>query len=448
MLNAYRSLLAVPHLPSLFVCSLISRLSVMALPIASTVLLSHWTGSFGEVGVLIGVQAVAQALSAPYRGRAADRGSVPRLVMVTGLSFALGLTLLIALTVFLPPGHWPLALLVAAFAGCGTSPIPQVSRAALPVLVAEEQRASIYTLEAVGQDAVATLGPLLASLTAAALNPAWSVGVCAMLALGGSVVFAAAYRRSGLAERPSRSAESERNAEPAGETGQPAAGWAAGAPPAGGASLAGGRRRPLPAEPGLLPVLVVAMCVMGAVFTINLSLVAYAGDAGSVGLSGVLVAIWTVGSLLGGLVLGATSWKVSQTVLLLGLAAGMAALALVLPPVREATPVAVIGTVLFAGGLVISPNLAANNTRVAEVAPAARRTEAFGWLQTATTGGSALSMMLSGALLDAAGPAAAIGAGTGLALIALLLPRAPRRAARAGAGPGPEAAPGISAQPD
>ncbi|WP_237720218.1 MFS transporter [Streptomyces xiaopingdaonensis] len=398
-----------------------SRLSVMALPIASTVLLSRWTGSFGQVGVVIGVQAVAQALSAPYRGRAADRGSVPRLVMLTGLGFALGLGLLTALTVFLPPAGWPLAVLVAALTGCSTSPIPQVSRAAWPLLVREDQRASIYTLEAVGQDAVATVGPLLASLTAA-YDPAWSVGVCALLALCGSAVFALAYRRSGLAGVPLRSTEEAETA-------------------------AVGRRRLLPTEPGLLSVLVVAMCVMGSVFTINLSVVAYSTGSGSVGLSGVLIAVWTVGSLAGGLVLGATTRRVNHTALLLALAAGMAALAAVLPPARGSTPVVVVALVLFVGGLVISPNLAANNTQVADAAPASRRTEAFGWLQTATTGGSAVSMMLTGVLLDAAGPAAAIGAGTCLVLVALLVRCLSRRRTPRAAEPGHEA-PGVSPQPD
>ncbi|GHJ21265.1 MULTISPECIES: MFS transporter [Streptomyces] len=437
MLNAYRSLLTIDHLPSLFACSVVSRLTVTTLPIAESLLIVEWTGSFAQVGIVTGVQAGAQALSAPLRGRAADRGSVPWVVTVSALSFAGSLAALAAMTAWLPASSWPLAVLVAVLAGLSTSPVPQVSRAVWPRLVGEEHLARLYTLDATGQDAAATLGPLLASLTAAALSPAVSVGTCAVLAVGGSLAFALAYHRSGLAARPLH--QETGTARTAGTAGTQPAHGAAG--PAGGtdgeertrgADSGGGGvapeppgapagRRMLLAERGFLPVLLVAMCVMASIYTINLSVVAYSTHTGQVGLSGVLICVWTVGSLVGGLTLGATSWELNHTGLLLALAAGMGALAAVLPPAREATPVAVIGLVLFAGGLVLGPNIAANNTQIAEVAPEHRRTEAFGWLQTATTGGSALSMMLAGALLDTAGPAAAVGAGTGLALLAVLV---------------------------
>ncbi|MFF8286701.1 MFS transporter [Streptomyces albus] len=470
MLNAYRSLLTTDHLPSLFACSVASRLTVTTLPIAESLLIVEWTGSFAQVGIVTGVQAGAQALSAPLRGRAADRGSVPWVVTVSALSFAGSLAALAAMTAWLPASSWPLAVLVAVLAGLSTSPVPQVSRALWPRLVGEEHLARLYTLDATGQDAAATLGPLLASLTAAALSPAVSVGTCAVLAVGGSLAFALAYHRSGLAARPLRqetgTAGAGRTAGTAGTARtQPARGVTG---PAGGtdgeeyktsADSGGGGvapeppgapagRRLLLAERGFLPVLLVAMCVMASIYTINLSVVAYSTHTGQVGLSGVLICVWTVGSLVGGLTLGATSWELNHTGLLLALAAGMGALAAVLPPAREATPVAVIGLVLFAGGLVLGPNIAANNTQIAEVAPEHRRTEAFGWLQTATTGGSALSMMLAGALLDTAGPAAAIGAGTGLALLAALVRcctvTRPRTGHSAGTGP---SGPPVAARP-
>ncbi|CAL9339462.1 MFS transporter [Streptomyces sp. enrichment culture] len=467
MLNAYRSLLTIDHLPSLFACSVASRLTVTTLPIAESLLIVEWTGSFAQVGIVTGVQAGAQALSAPLRGRAADRGSVPWVVTVSALSFAGSLAGLAAMTAWLPASSWPLAVLVAVLAGLSTSPVPQVSRAVWPRLVGEEHLARLYTLDATGQDAAATLGPLLASLTAAALSPAVSVGTCAVLAVGGSLAFALAYHRSSLAARPLH--QETGTAGAAGTAGtartQPAHGAAG---PAGGtdgegrtrgADSGGGGvapeppgapagRRLLLAERGFLPVLLVAMCVMASIYTINLSVVAYSTHTGQVGLSGVLICVWTVGSLVGGLTLGATSWELNHTGLLLALAAGMGALAAVLPPAREATPVAVIGLVLFAGGLVLGPNIAANNTQIAEVAPEHRRTEAFGWLQTATTGGSALSMMLAGALLDTAGPAAAVGAGTGLALLAVLVRCCTVTRPRAGHSAGAEASgPPVAARP-
>lgn len=103
------------------------------------------------------------------------------------------------------------------------------------------------------------------------------------------------------------------------------------------------------------------------------------------------------------------------------MALGVAPLVLVLPPVLDPSSVWLIGLVLGVGGMAIAPAIAANNQRVNGLAPDDRKAEAFGWMGTFTTAGSALSLPLAGTLLDHVGPAAAAGASAALALFGALL---------------------------
>ncbi|MBK0865880.1 MULTISPECIES: MFS transporter [unclassified Saccharopolyspora] len=63
----------------------------------------------------------------------------------------------------------------------------------------------------------------------------------------------------------------------------------------------------------------------------------------------------------------------------------------------------------------------AANSRVGELAPEHRRAEAFGWYTSAATAGAAVAAPLSGALLDATGPAAAAAVAAGFAVGAVCL---------------------------
>jgi predicted MFS family arabinose efflux permease len=99
----------------------------------------------------------------------------------------------------------------------------------------------------------------------------------------------------------------------------------------------------------------------------------------------------------------------------------MALLAVLLPPVSGSAPVWLVLVVLFLGGTAIAPSMAGNFAQVSGAVPPERRAEAFGWLATAGTGGAALSMPLTGVLLDSFGPAASVAVGAVLALAAMVL---------------------------
>jgi MFS family permease len=156
---------------------------------------------------------------------------------------------------------------------------------------------------------------------------------------------------------------------------------------------------------------------------------AFADAAGAPGMSGVLLALWSLGSVAGGLWFGARVVSVSlprqYRWLLLGVTIGLA-------PLAAASDPWVLGALLFLGGTAIAPTLTVQNSLVGAIAPAHATTEAFTWLSTMATGASAVGAALGGALIE--GPAGVSGslllavAGAALAVLVTLVPG--RRPAR------------------
>jgi MFS family permease len=157
-----------------------------------------------------------------------------------------------------------------------------------------------------------------------------------------------------------------------------------------------------------------------------MTIVGWAREAGAPILAGVLGAVWAIGSGAGGLVAGGLSGTPRLTRRVLLNLGGVLALVPVLPPVFDPASPWLIGLVLLLGGAAIAPAAAAANARVGELAPAERRTEAYGWLSSASTVGFSIALPVSGLLLDHGGPSvAAAGAAVFVVLGVLLALRIP-----------------------
>jgi predicted MFS family arabinose efflux permease len=297
-------------------------------------------------------------------------------------------------------------VVVAFTTGLTMPPVSQVSRSIWSRLAEGAARESIYVLEATGYEIIEVGGPVLAAGVVTLVSPSAAVGVCAFLGAVGAVAFGLVLRATGLdtTPRPAGSAPT-----PAGE--QPT------------------RQNSLLRDAAFTRAVLVSFLLMGSLFSVSLAVVAWGRNIGHAEMGGGLLALWSVGSALGGLVVAGRSGQANPAMRIGLLTVGMAVLALLLPPVVGSTAYWLLAVAIVLGGTAIAPSLAASNSRVGQFAPEHRRAEAFGWLATATTGGVALVLPLSGWLLDAAGPALSVGCGAALALLAALvaasLPRSP-----------------------
>jgi predicted MFS family arabinose efflux permease len=180
----------------------------------------------------------------------------------------------------------------------------------------------------------------------------------------------------------------------------------------------------------------IALCAVAAATTLVLSgtdiaVVAVMRSAGAGGSIGVVLAIWGVGSFLGGLAYGALHRELPATWLLAGLAVLTA-------PVALASSAWSVGALLLLAGVCCAPAITAGVHQVSAVVPESARGEALGWHGSAMTVGSAVGGPLAGAAVDSGG--APLGflviAGAGLAVAGVGAAMLRRPVRPAGGGPG------------
>jgi MFS family permease len=362
-MERYLQILRTPHVARLFAASLLARLPLGINGLAIVLLVKAETGSFGAAGAAAGALALGSGLCAPLAARLIDRLGT-RMLPVLALICAAGLLAVIALARTGAPG---LALVAAAFlAGAAFPPTSSVLRAEYPRLFADRPALmqGAFALDSVLTESVFTVAPLLTAGLVVLFDPAAAILVSAAAVIAGTIALVAAL-------------------PPAVEA------------PAAPAS--GGRLGAL-AVPGIR-TLVGSMLPVGFAFgALEVALPAFADHEGRPELAGVLIALWALGSVTGGLAYGARPRRGSLTSVHLRVAVLLPVSFL---PLALATSPATMALLVVPAGLMIAPLIATRNELAGMVAPEGARTEAYTWPLTALVAGIALGAAASGALADA-----------------------------------------------
>lgn len=399
-LAPYGRLLRLPGVLPLVLVSFVARI-----PHAMTgvVLTLHVVGPLGlgyaRAGLVAAAMTVGVAIGSPWRGRRVDR---------LGLRRALLPSVVVESAVWLvaPRLGYEALLVAAVIAGVFLVPVFSVVRQSLAVLVPAEQQRTAYALDSVGTEMTFMLAPTLGVLVAT------QVSTTAALTLVGVATVAAGLLLMWF-NPPTRS-------------------------PGGTAvHAAEGGRRPRLLTPGLLVVLAAASAAALILNGTDVGIVAALEGWDRETAVGWMIALWCVGSVVGGLVYGAQKRELHPLALvaLLGAATLPAAFAQTQWQLALAVVVA---------GLPCAASLSAINASLVRMVPEHRRGEIMGWSGTANTVGAALGAPVVGAVIDSTGPgggfAAAGGVGLvlsvlGLAVLTLARRRAAGRVPAAGAVP-------------
>ncbi|MGW5421007.1 MFS transporter [Streptomyces sp. NPDC003943] len=401
--GGYLDILRAPHAARLLVGTLVGRLPNGTGPIAITVFTRAEGGSYSLAGGLIAVYGLATAVGQPLLGRAVDLKGQPRVQLPAAVISALGMAALAVTGI----GNLFLAYAAMLVAGLFTPPLEGGLRALWPSVLGREDRVHrAYAMDAVAQEVMFTVGPLLLTLLVALWSPAAALVVINVLGVVGAL--------SVVLSKPSRAWRSAPRE----------------------AHWLGALR-----SPGLLALLGSFFFVGLALGSITVAAVAYADDRGDQAVYGWLMAALGLGALIGGTVYGARQWAGAPErrlrVLVLLLALGYLPLLLVPGPVAMTALTALAGVFL-------APALACAFIVVDRHAPSGTVTEAFSWLVTTFGVGAALGSAVSGPAVELAGtPAGFAVAGIGgfvafLVLLAtgrvLTAVREPRHAVNGGAG--------------
>ncbi|MPZ47304.1 MAG: hypothetical protein GEV05_28865 [Betaproteobacteria bacterium] len=126
-----------------------------------------------------------------------------------------------------------------------------------------------------------------------------------------------------------------------------------------------------------------------------------AGIAAALYVTGLILALASVGSAVGALVYGSRSWSLAPTgqykAALLAMCLGLALLA----PVRD---LVLFGAIAIVAGVPMATVLAAQSVLIAGIAPRAALAEAFTWASTSLLAGVSVGIGLGGLLLEVATP--------------------------------------------
>lgn len=367
MLARYRTVLSVPGCARVLATALIARLPQGMTSLAILLLVRTHTGSYTAAGIAVGAYDFATAAGAPVVGRLIDRFGRRR---VLGPGAILQALVLVALILTAHAGGGAVALVVlSAFAGGLWPPIAPSVRALLRDLVRDAKvRETAYALESVVQELVWITGPLIVAGVIAFASPASALLLSGSVSICGTLLFVSSPAALGR----------------------------------GTASASGGRTRAL-AIPELRALLGPIFLNGVAIGAIAVGLPALALHVGSGPASGLLLALWSVGSIVGGLWYGSRDWRAPLTARYRTLLwTGVICMA---PLIAARTiPEGVVGAVL--AGLVIAPVFSCQYALVGRSVRAGAETEAFTWVSSALVGGLAAGSALGGAAVSAGGVSA------------------------------------------
>jgi MFS family permease len=343
----------------------VARLPMSMTGLGIVLLVSLTTGSFGQAGLLVAATTLTGAAVAPLWGRATDRVGQARVLLLAVLINVLSVALLVAAVQL----GWPLPVSLAAAAGVGVgfSLAGSAVRARWALrLNGSPLLNTAFALEAMLDEVVFIIGPVLVTFLATALHPALGVSVSAVIGLIGAVALAA-----------QRSSQPPIRSTPHGHGGSTRLPWRV-----------------------LLPVSI-ASGALGMVFGgMEINVVAFAKETGVLPYAGLILIAWSFGSLVAGAVTGAIIWnaspakrfRVSASLLVLSL--------LPLPFISHPAGVALL---LILSGMAIAPTLIASVGVIQSAVDQSRLTEALAWNSTGVVAGVSIGAAAVGFVIDSSG---------------------------------------------
>lgn len=261
-MNSYLTLLRTRGVARIIAAQLVARFPGGMLSLGFLIHIETLFDSYGAAGTVLAATSVGQAISGPVTSRWMGRwGMRPVLILTTAVC-----TLAVTTVALAPLPIWGFVV-VGFIAGLSNPPVQPAVRTIYPKMVNAKQLAPLYSLDASAQEVIWIAGPVVATFIATQISPVIAIFLsAAFLVVGGA--------------------------------------WFIASPELGRVRIPRSKRRfgVVLARPPVLLATVVGFLLIGACSAIEASVVATFGDGDAS--AGMVLAIWSIASLIGGLSLG------------------------------------------------------------------------------------------------------------------------------------------------
>lgn len=375
----YKELLRTPGVASIIIAQLIARFPNGMTSLAILMHIEQMTGSYGQAGLVLAATSIGQAIAGPVTSRWMGIWGMRPVLILTTLVCAASVTAIAAW-----PTTLPIYMILGALAGLSTPPVQSAVRTIYPKMVNSKQLNPLFSLDASLQEIIWIIAPVV--ITLVATNISTQIGLYLIVAI---LIF------GGL--------------------------WFLVQPAVGRVRIPRSRRAmgKVLMRPAVLLATVMGFLLIAACSAVEAGVVATFGHGGLE--AGLVLAVFSVGSLAGGLFSGSipmSSWAMARRMLIV--AAGLAITPLFVNAQWSGQAIG-IGAALTVAGIGVAPALAVLFAMTTASVKFSDTAEAFGWVATGQLIGSAAGSAVAGFLIDGIGPQGAYITAAGFATVGVIV---------------------------
>ena len=330
--------------------------------------------SYGLAGLVLAATSLGQALAGPLTSRWMGYWAMRPVIILTIVVSALAMASIAFVS--MPIGAY---IAVGFVGGLATPPVQPAVRTVYPTMVTSKQLTPLFSLDASAQEIIWIAGPVVTTFIATQISTQLAIIVAgAFLVLGG--LWFLSCRELGEVKIPRSKSKM-------------------------GAVLA---------KPPVVLATVVGFLLIGSAAAVEVAVVSVFGHGGPE--AGIVLSIWAVGSIIGGLALGGLAigpWALAARMLVVFVGIALAGAILDFWWIAFA---------LLIAGAGIAPALAVMFAIVSSSVKFSETAEAYGWMGSGQLVGAALGSAVAGFAIDGFGSLGGFVAASILALLGFLVP--------------------------
>jgi MFS family permease len=365
----YRDLLRTPGVGRIMAAQLTARFPNGMTSLAILLHIEHVTGSYGAAGLVLAATSVGQAIAGPVTSRWMGVWGMRRVLTTTLTICAVAITAL-ALVDTVVPGYMALGLI----AGLSTPPVQSAVRTIYPKMVNSRQLTPLFSLDASLQEIIWIVAPVVITFVATQVGTVQALLLIVVILISGGT-------------------------------------WFILSPEVGRVRIPRSRRgigRVL-AKPPVLLATVIGFLLIGACAAVEAGVVGTFDHGGLE--AGLVLAVFSIGSLAGGLSFGHIPigpWAMARRLGIFAVGLSLTVISL---------NIWWLGGTLFLAGIGIAPALAVLFAMTSASVKFSETPEAYGWIATGQLIGAAAGSAVAGFLIDGVGPSGAYWAAAGFAIV-------------------------------